>query len=101
MALAVLTFACFLYYLTSKYFPIQGIVLVKDHKTKIVLLASAISLCSLYLFSRSFDFATALMIWMIAFMTLLSAMILSVKMNHKWIWLWGGLCLLFILIDLF
>lgn len=99
MALAVLTLSCFLFYATSKYFPITEIPFVKDHKTTIILLASAISLLSLYLFTWSYDFATALIIWIIAFMTLLSAMILSIKMNIKWIWIWGGLSILFILTD--
>jgi len=100
MALTTLTLACFLLYGTSKYFPIEGIEVLKEHRGKIVLLASAISLFSLFLFNRSFDFSTSLMIWMSAFMMLLSAIILSVKMNEKSVWMWGAFCLLFILIDL-
>ena len=99
MALAILTIACFLLYATSKYFPVADVPYVKEHKTKILLLASAISLLSLFVFSNSYDFETALMIWLVAFMTLLSAIVLSVKMNTKWVWVWGGLCVLFILID--
>lgn len=100
MALATLTLACLLLYATSKYFPIRKIKVIDDHRTKVILLAGAISLFSLYLFSRSFDFSTALMVWTVAFMTLLSAVILSVKMNAHSIWVWGGLCFLFILIEL-
>ncbi|MEM9721899.1 MAG: hypothetical protein AAGA10_21720 [Bacteroidota bacterium] len=100
MALAVLTIACFMLYSTSRFFPVQDMPIVKTHKVKVLVLASAISLFSLYLFSRSFGFETGLMIWMIAFMTLLSAVILSIKMNLKWIWVWGGLCILFMLIDI-
>ncbi|MEM7509491.1 MAG: hypothetical protein AAF388_01080 [Bacteroidota bacterium] len=99
MALAILTIACFLLYATSKYFPVADVHYVKEHKTKIILLASAISFLSLFVFSNSYGFETALMIWLVAFMTLLSAIILSVKMNIKWVWVWGGLCVLFILID--
>ncbi|MEL6719289.1 MAG: hypothetical protein AAFP82_11280 [Bacteroidota bacterium] len=99
MALSILLLACFLFYGTSKYFPIQYD-FVKDHKTKLLILASVVSLLSLYLFTSSFDFATALMIWILASMTLLSAVILSVKMNTKWLWLWGFVALLFIIIDL-
>lgn len=100
MAPATLTLACLLLYATSKYFPIREIGIIDDHRNKIILLAGAVSLFSLYLFSRSFDFPTALMVWMAAFMTLLSAVILSVKMNLYSIWVWGGLCLLFIVIEL-
>ena len=100
MALAILTFSCFLLYATSKYFPKQGIKLVDQHKKAVILMASALSLCSLFLFTFWYDFATALVCWIIAFMTLLSAIILSIKLNYKWIWVWGGLSLIFILIDI-
>ncbi|MEM6763809.1 MAG: hypothetical protein AAF824_15790 [Bacteroidota bacterium] len=100
MALAVLIVACILLYATSRYFPVQDIQLVRKHKNIILVLASAISLLSLYIFSTSFRFETALMIWLVAFMTLLSAVILSVKMSIKWIWMWAGLCILFILWDI-
>ncbi len=101
MALTTLTIACFLFYRTSRYFPMKETDLIKEHKSKILILASAIAFFSLFLFARSFDFATALMIWMIAFMTLLSAIILSVKMDQRWMWIWGALSVLFIFIDLF
>lgn len=100
MALAVLTIACMLFYASSKYFPFQDIPIVTKRKIGSIGLASAISLLSLLLFTRSLGFATALMVWMTAFMALLSAIILSVKMNRKWIWVWGVLSVLFILIDL-
>ena len=101
MALAVLILACFMFYGTSRYFPRQDISLLKEHKTSIMVLAGAISLLSLYLFSHRFDGATALLVWLTAFMTLLSAIILSVKMNVNWGWAWGGVCVLSILFDLF
>ncbi|MEL6835579.1 MAG: hypothetical protein AAFP77_21435 [Bacteroidota bacterium] len=100
MALAAMTLACFLFYMTSRYFPEQDLPFVQEHKSKVRVLASAIAFISLYLFTRSFDTETAVMVWLMALMTLLSAIILSVKMNVKWIWTWGSLSLLFILIDL-
>jgi len=101
MALALLIVSCFLIYSTSRYFPEGRFSWIKKHKITTQLTAGAICLVSLYLVSVSYDFTTALMIWMIALMTLLSSMILSVKMNQKWLWVWGGLCLLFIMIDLY
>ncbi|MEM9328276.1 MAG: hypothetical protein AAGA85_21590 [Bacteroidota bacterium] len=100
MALTVLTIACFLLYATSKYFPMQGMSWIDRRKGLWVGIGSAMVLLSLYLFTLSYDFATALMFWMIAFMTLLSAIVVSVKLNYKSIWVWGGVCLLFVLIDL-
>jgi len=100
MALTILTIACFLLYATSKYFPRQDLTWLKDRRQVFVWIGSAASLLSLYLFTWSYDFATALMVWMITFATLLSAIVLSVKMNTRWIWVWGGFCLLFVLIDL-
>lgn len=100
MALAILTLACFMFYATSKYFPKQDLPQVKAYKVQLLVLASAISILSLYLFTKSSDFSTALMIWLVAFMTILSAVIISVKINFKWIWAWGIFCILSLLIDL-
>lgn len=63
------------------------------------MIASVLALLSLFMFTYSYDFATSLVFWIIAFMTLLSAMILSLKMTLKSVWVWGGLCLTFILVD--
>ena len=100
MALASLTIACFLFYFTSKYFPARDREIVERHKGKLIALASAIMLVSLYLFSADHDLTTAIVVWWVALMTLLSSIILSVKMNRKWIWVWGAICILFIWIDL-
>ncbi|MEM8967676.1 MAG: hypothetical protein AAGE93_14750 [Bacteroidota bacterium] len=99
MALAVLTFACLLLYATSRYFPSDKIEWIKLNRAKVTVMASIISLVSLYLFTLSYDFATALMFWLTAFMALLSAIILSVKLNSNWMWGWGVVSLLFIIID--
>ena len=100
MALAILTISCLLFYSTSKYFPLQEIKWLSINRNLSIWIASALSLLSLALFTISLDFTTSLIFWMIALMTVLSAIILSVKMNVKWIWVWGGLCLLFVIIDL-
>ena len=100
MALAFMILSCFLFYGTSRYFPMQDIPMLQDHQLKIIALAGAISILSLFLFARSFDLVTGFLVWMLAFMTVLSAIILSVKMNVKWVWAWGGLSILSIAIDL-
>jgi len=100
MALAVLTLACFLFYATSRYFPKAGLKRIKDNKRGMLIAASVLSILSLILFTLTYDFATSLVMWMVALMTVLSAIILSLKLNFRWVWIWGGLCLVFILIDI-
>jgi hypothetical protein len=100
MALAILTISCFMFYMVSKYFPIQGIKLVTDNKKAVLVLASTLSLFSLYLFTISYDISTSIVLWMIATMTLLSAIVLSVKLNFKTVYLWGVVCILFVILDL-
>ncbi|MEM0939212.1 MAG: hypothetical protein AAF600_04735 [Bacteroidota bacterium] len=99
MALAILTIACLLLYATSKYFPKQEIKWIDQNKKTILWTATALAILSLIILNLANDFGTSLVFWMIAFMTILSAVILSVKMNIKWIWVWGGLCVIFLLID--
>ncbi len=100
MALAVLTLACFLLYAPSRYFPSDRVAWIKRHQVTVTVMSSALSLVSLYLFTLSYDFATSLMFWLVAFMTLLSVIILSLKLNFNWVWGWGLICLLFMIIDL-
>lgn len=99
MALAILVISCFSFYSTSKYFPEYGIRTGWNNKASLFI-ASALALLSLVLFNLSYDFATALIFWMLAFMAILSAVILSIKMNAKWVWIWGLFCILMILVDL-
>lgn len=100
MALAVLTLSCFLLYATSKYFPFKELAWIKKKSEMVMVIATAISFASLYLFTYTYNFETAILVWMVAFMTILSAVILSIKMNKKWIWVWSTLSVLFILIDI-
>ncbi|MEM6522755.1 MAG: hypothetical protein AAGF85_04985 [Bacteroidota bacterium] len=100
MALAALTIACLLFYMTSKYFPIENNEVITKQKWLIFSVASATAFLSLYIFTSSYGFATAFVIWLIAFMTFLSAIVLSVKMNIKWLWVWTGLALTLLVIDL-
>lgn len=99
MALTILIIACFLLYSTSKYFPKQGIKLIDENKKLVLGIASALAIVSLFVFNTNNDFATSLVFWMIAFMTILSSIILSIKLNFKWIWVWGSICLIFLLVD--
>ncbi|MEL6562262.1 MAG: hypothetical protein AAFQ94_29085 [Bacteroidota bacterium] len=99
MALAILTIACFLFYTTSKYFPRQDLKIFRQNKKYTLLIAGALLLFSLVIFTFTSDFATSLVTWMVSFMMVMSAMILSVKLNFRWVWLWGAVSVLFILID--
>lgn len=99
MALATLILACLLFYSTSKYFPFEKLAIVRTRKYLVIGVACTLAFSSFYLFIIQIDFATALMIWMIAFMTILSAMIISLKISFHWIWMWGALSLFFVVID--
>lgn len=101
MALAALLISCFLFYASSKFFPIAyWSEFLKPYKTIANAAAAALAFLSLFLLTYPFEFPTALLVWMTALMTLLSAVILSVKINTQWLWFWGVIGLLFILIDL-
>ena len=99
MALAVLTLSCLLLYKTSKYYPGKSWAIIEDRKTGVLMMASALLLLSLYLFTFDYDLATSLVFWMIALVTILSAMILTLKLSFKWIWVWGGLFIVFLMVD--
>lgn len=99
MALAILTISCILFYATSRYFPLED-PRILGNKRSLIWVASVLSLLSLFLLYEDSDLATALMVWSIALMTLLSGIILSLKINLRWIWVWTAICFLFILIDL-
>lgn len=99
MALTILTLACFLYYASSRYFPEHNIALLKDKQKILILVASALALISLFIMSSTDGFATGFTVWLIASMTLLSAVIISIKLSFSWTWFWGGVCFVFILTD--
>ena len=100
MALAILIVSCVVLYSTSKYSPIRRVLLIEKDKKLTITVACVILLLSFFFFSTYYDFTTALVVWLISFMTILSAVVLSIKMNVKWIWIWGGFCILMILVDL-
>ena len=101
MALATLTISCILFYMTSKYFPVSKIEVVRKNTIKTLFVASAVLILSLYLFSIEFSFITAFVVWLIAFMTLMSLIVLSIKMNDKWIWGGSLFSISSLIIDLF
>ncbi|MEL7002535.1 MAG: hypothetical protein AAFN93_07345 [Bacteroidota bacterium] len=101
MALAILIISGILFYSTSKHFPLQGIAdVVNQNRNWVLIIASAFTIFSLYVFTISYDFATSFVLWVIAFITILSAVIPSVKVNTKWIWVWAGMALLLVIIDI-
>ncbi|MEM7575474.1 MAG: hypothetical protein AAF433_21400 [Bacteroidota bacterium] len=101
MALAILTLACGLFYASSaKYFPLREVSFLQENRRILLPLGGVVALLAFYFFYRQYDFATALMIWSVGLMALLSAIIVSVKMNQQWIWAWGALSVISLLTDL-
>ena len=101
MALTILTLSCFLFYLTSKYFPSDQKIrsMTVKHKTKIMVIAVLMLFISLVTFYKDFTGVTAWVMWLTALMTILSALILTVKFHIKWLYGWLGLCIIFLIFD--
>ena len=101
MAVSILIVACLLCYLTSKHFPLSGERLMKMARQKPLLniLAIILAVTSLVLFYGHFNGVTAFVVWLTALMTILSAVILSVKLNVKWVYFWSVVVLLFMIVD--
>ncbi|MDN5217295.1 hypothetical protein QQ020_34800 [Fulvivirgaceae bacterium BMA12] len=92
MAITTTIIACLLLYGTSKYFPeglaTIGIPLRKNRK--LVLLVSILFLgWSVWSFTSMYDTPTAIIVWAVVLMTVLSALVLSVKTHPNWLVFWG------------
>ncbi|MEM8967048.1 MAG: hypothetical protein AAGE93_11570 [Bacteroidota bacterium] len=101
MGLTILTLACLLLYVTSKYFPVVGGIQasVIKHKSRVLLIGILLLVISLIAFSQHYDVLTTFIVWLTALMTILSALILTIKISLKWLYGWGALCVLFLIID--
>ena len=103
MALSVLILSCFLFYLSSKYFPLgeEYVKVLRSKRVTINIGATILLAVSLWMFRFDFDAVTAFVIWLTALMTILSAIILTVKLSVKWLYAWGVLCVFLLLLDVF
>ncbi|MEM9981923.1 MAG: hypothetical protein AAF734_05465 [Bacteroidota bacterium] len=101
MALTVLILACLLSYTTSRYFPKHNVTWVKENRVIVQVLANGLLLLSLWLLTFDYNGAAAFIIWLIAWMTVLSALILTTKLSLKWLYLWGMVSVLLLIIDIF
>lgn len=99
MALSILTIACLLLYASSKYFPLE-IGVVQKYKVKVLFLASLLLLVSGYLFTFWYDGISSWAIWSVAVMTVLSCIVLSIRMNTKWLLVWCLAPIIFLIIEL-
>lgn len=101
MAVSMLIVSCFLFYLTSKHFPLPEKKLKKiaTQKLNLNILAMVLAVTSLMLFLVQFNWVTMLVMWLTTLTTSLSGVILSIKLNIMWVYLWSLLALLFLAID--
>lgn len=95
----MLIIGCLFLYATSKYYPVQ-IELLRRWKMVVLFGSSSLILWAWYLFTKHYDTATAWMVWLIALITILACIILSIKMHPKATWFWGMISVLFILLDI-
>ena len=94
MAITTTIIACLLLYGTSKYFPeglaTIGIPLRKNRKP--ALLVGILFLGgSIWSFTLMYDTPTAIIVWSVVLMTVLSALVLSIKTHPNWLVFWGVL----------
>ncbi|WKN42995.1 hypothetical protein [Tunicatimonas pelagia] len=101
MELTILVLSCLLFYAPSRYFPVDSILRVNIAQYRKVMLigATLLLLVSFASFYQTYDGFTAFAIWLTAGTTILSALILTVKLDLRWLYGWGMLCVLFLITD--
>jgi len=91
MTLITAYIAILCFYGTSKYFPESFASLgnlLKKSKALSLILGVIFSFLSLWSLSSHFNLSTAIVYWLVFLMTLLSSVIVSLKIHHYWMFFW-------------
>jgi len=90
MAISLIITACFLLYLPSKYFPALPVQyqFITLRQVPLRLAALVLWLGAYWLFTYSYDGITAGILVAVFSMLILSVMVISVRFNAKWLYLW-------------
>ncbi|MEM1135067.1 MAG: hypothetical protein AAGI07_04460 [Bacteroidota bacterium] len=99
MSLATLIISCLLLYSTSKYFPSNSPLRFEKSRKEIIIISIFLLFISFWALTNHYDAITSVVIWLAALMTILSSVILTIKLNIKWLYVWGSLCVLSLIID--
>ncbi|MEM8901703.1 MAG: hypothetical protein AAGC85_26580, partial [Bacteroidota bacterium] len=89
------------FYASSKHFPYLKWNPLTDKRMISDLLGIVFSLISLYLFIQTYGAATGTITWIIALTTILSGIILSIKLKPNSIWLWVASSFIVTMLSLF
>jgi len=101
MALALLIMASLLFYLTSKHFPLgpAPAQLVARYKLYINGLAVVLAVAALWPLYQRYNGLTAFVMWFTALSSILSLLIVSIKINRAWYYLWPGVAAVLLIVD--
>jgi hypothetical protein len=100
MAMSALIISCMLFYSVSKYFPLKIPKIFRVKKALIVAVSFAFAFLSLYVLTYEYDPVTALVIWIVAVMTLLSCIVLTLTLYKISFYAWIALCFFLFFLDL-
>ncbi|MEM6264654.1 MAG: hypothetical protein AAGI38_19235 [Bacteroidota bacterium] len=104
MAVALTFLASLLLYGTSRYFP-EELSWVHKPLTKYdslaVLMGTALLFLSLWFFAQEYRMLTACVIWAVVVATVLSSLVISVKISPKSLFIWSGFAVVIAIVDIF
>ena len=100
MVLLILLLASYLYYMGSKYFPGSSMKSrLKLTKYQLNSVASLLVLVAWWLLYLEYEVLTAFIYLLFAIGTLLSALVITLKLSMKWNYVWAAIGLLSLLVD--
>ena len=99
MALTVLIIACFLLYSTSRYFTGPSPLRLVGARKTVTIISILLLVISFWLLALDYDTTTTIFIWIISLMTILSSIILTIKLTINWLYVWVGICGVLLMLD--
>lgn len=101
MALLLLLIASYLFYRTSKYFPVRSMKYkIKLSKNQLKSIAALMVLAVWWFLYLEYGAFSAVIYLLFAMGTLMSALVISLKLSPKWNYVWAAIGILFLLVDL-
>lgn len=100
MVLLLLLVASYLYYMGSKYFPVSSVrSKIKLTKYQLISVASLLVLAAWWHLYLEYEAFTAIVYLLIAMGTLMSALMISLKLSPRWNYIWAAIGILFLIVD--
>jgi len=100
MVLLLLLVASYLYYMGSKYFPVSSMKSkLRLTKSQLNSVASLFVLAAWWLLYLEYEALTAFIYLLFGIGTLMSALVIMLKLSMKWNYVWAAIGLLFLIVD--